>query len=98
MTGLGEATPVPPGIPERPEPLTLALLPLTDDGVQPLLLLLRRLGHADKPLVLGCVMDLPAVGDRVAIAVIIRWRGQEARAGQQEPSRATQHSPLYVYE
>ena len=57
---------------ESPRPRTLALLPLADYGVQPLLLLLRRLGHADKPLVLGRVVDLPAVGDSVAIAVIIR--------------------------
>lgn len=56
------------------QPLTLALLPLADDGVQPLLLLLRRLGHADKPLVLGRVVDLPAVGDSVAVAVVIRWQ------------------------
>lgn len=46
--------------------------PLADSGVQPLLLLLCRLGHADKPLVLGRVVDLPAIGDGVAIAVIIR--------------------------
>ena len=59
-------------IQESPQSRTLALLPLADDGVQPLLLLLRRLGHADKPLVLGRVVDLPAIGDGVAIAVIIR--------------------------
>lgn len=87
-----------PGIWGSPQPLTLALLPLTDDGIQPLLLLLRCLGHADKPLVLGRVVDLPAVGDGVAIAVIIRWQGKEAKRGQQELSHTTQHSSLYAYE
>lgn len=78
---------------ERAQPLTLALLPLTDDGVQPLLLLLRRLGHTDKPLVLGRVVDLPAIGDGVAIAVVIRWWGQEAEVGQHGPGHMTLNMP-----
>jgi hypothetical protein len=63
--------------PRRARPLTLTLLPLTDDGIQPLLFLLSGLGHADKPLVLGRVVDLPTIGDSVAVAVVISWWGRK---------------------
>lgn len=52
--------------------LTLSLLPFPQDGVQPLLLVLCIFGHADKPLVLCSVVDLPAVCHRVVVAVIVR--------------------------
>jgi len=58
--------------------LTLSLLPLPQDGVQPLLLVLGVLGHADEPLVLGRVVDLPAVGHGVVVAVVVRWRHHAA--------------------
>lgn len=89
MTSLRESPPAPP----LPRALTLPLLPLSDDGIQPLLLLLRRLGHADKPLVLGRVVDLPAVGDSVAIAVIIRWQRQEAKVGEATQPHNSERSP-----
>ena len=57
--------------------LTLPLLTLLQDGVQPLLLVLAVLGHAHEPLVLGCVVDLPAIGHRVVVAVIVRCGGRE---------------------
>lgn len=78
--------------------LTLTLLPLSDDGIQPLLLLLRRLGHADKPLVLGRVVDLPAIGDSVAMAVIIRWQRQEAKVGEQTRPHNSEHSRPHACE
>lgn len=51
--------------------LTFPPLPLLHDGLQPLLLLLRGLGHADEPLVLGRVVDLPAVVHDVPAAVVV---------------------------
>lgn len=54
--------------------LTLSLLPLPQDGVQPLLLVLCVFGHADKPLVFRRVVDLPAVGHRVVVAVVVRCK------------------------
>ena len=54
--------------------LTLSLLSLPQDGVQPPLLVICVLGHADKPLVLRRVVDLPTVGHRVVVAVIVRWK------------------------
>lgn len=51
--------------------LTFPALPLLHDGLQPLLLLLRGLGHADEPLVLRRVVDLPAVVHDVPAAVVV---------------------------
>lgn len=51
--------------------LTLSLLSFPQDGVEPLLLILCVLGHADEPLVLGRVVDLPAVGHCVVVAVVV---------------------------
>lgn len=56
--------------------LTLSLLPLPQDGVQPLLLVLGVLGHAHEPLVLRRVVDLPAIGHRVVVAVIVGCRAK----------------------
>lgn len=53
--------------------LTLPPLALLQDGLQPLLLLLGRLGHAHEPLILRRVVDLPAVVDDVATAVVVRY-------------------------
>lgn len=58
--------------------LTLSLLPFPQDGVQPLLLVLCVFGHADKPLVLSCVVDLPAVSHRVVVAVIVRCEARDS--------------------
>lgn len=57
-------------------PLTLSLLPFPQDGIQPLLLVLGVFGHADKPLVFCCVVDLPAIGHCVVVAVIVRWEAK----------------------
>lgn len=65
--------------------LTFPPLPLLHDGLQPLLLLLRGLGHADEPLVLGRVVDLPAVVHDVPAAVVVSceaWGGGEHRQTQ----------------
>lgn len=51
--------------------LTFPALPFLHDGLQPFLLLLRGLGHADEPLVLRSVVDLPAVVHYVAAAVVV---------------------------
>lgn len=59
--------------------LTLSLLPLPQDGVQPLLLVLGVFGHADEPLVLRRVVDLPAVGHRVVVAVVVGCRATTNR-------------------
>ena len=60
-----------PSVPFPPA-LTFPPLPLLQAGLQPLLLLLRRLGHAHEPLVLRCVVDFPAIVDNVATAVVVR--------------------------
>lgn len=59
--------------------LTFPPLPLLHDGLQPLLLLLRGLGHADEPLVLGRVVDLPAVVYYVPAAVVVGCEAQMRR-------------------
>ncbi len=56
--------------------LTFPPLPLFHDGLQPLLLLLRGLGHADEPLVLGRVVDLPAVVYDVPAAVVVSCKAE----------------------
>lgn len=56
--------------------LTFPPLPLLHDGLQPLLFLLRGLGHADEPLVLGRVVDLPAVVHDVPTAVVVSCGGR----------------------
>lgn len=56
--------------------LTFSPLPLLHDGLQPLLFLLRGFGHADEPLVLGCVVDLPAVVHDVPTAVVVSCGGK----------------------
>lgn len=56
--------------------LTLSPLPFFHDGLQPLLLLLRGLGHADEPLVLGRVVDLPAVVYYVPAAVVVSCKAE----------------------
>lgn len=63
--------------------LTFPPLPLLHDGLQPLLLLLRGLGHADEPLVLGRVVDLPAVVHDVPTAVVVSCGGEgDGRSGE----------------
>ena len=62
------------------QPLTFPPLPLFHDGFQPLLLLLRGLGHADEPLVLGRVVDLPAVVHNVPAAVVVGCKAEEESA------------------
>lgn len=57
--------------------LTFPPLPLLQDGLQPRLLLLRGLGHADEPLVLGRVVDLPAVVHDVPAAVVVSCEAQK---------------------
>lgn len=59
--------------------LTFPPLPLLHDGLQPRLLLLRGLGHADKPLVLGRVVDLPAVVHDVPAAVVVGCEAQKTK-------------------
>lgn len=61
--------------------LTFPALPLLQDGLQPLLLLLRGLGHADEPLVLGRIVDLPAVVDDVATAVVVGCEAEMETTG-----------------
>ena len=56
--------------------LTFPPLPLLHDGLQPLLFLLWGLGHADEPLVLGRVVDLPAVVHNVPTAVVVSCGGK----------------------
>lgn len=60
--------------------LTFPSLPLLHDGLQPLLFLLRSLGHADEPLVFGRVVDLPAIVYNVPAAVVV---GCKARSEEQ---------------
>lgn len=54
--------------------LTLSLLPFPQDGIQPLLLVLCIFGHADEPLVLSRVVNLPAISHCVVVAVIVGWK------------------------
>lgn len=56
--------------------LTFSPLPLLHDCLQPFLFLLRGLGHADEPLVLGRVVDLPAVVHDVPTAVVVSCGGK----------------------
>lgn len=51
--------------------LTFPPLPFLHDGLQPLLFFFWGVRHADKPLVLGCVVDLPAVVHNVPAAVVV---------------------------
>ena len=62
--------------------LTFPSLPFLHDGLQPLLLLLWGLGHADEPLVLGRVVDLPAVVHYVPAAVVVSCEAEEEKSAQ----------------
>lgn len=73
--------------------LTFPPLPLLHDGLQPLLLLLRGLGHADEPLVLGRVVDLPAVVHDVPTAVVVSCEGMGG-GGEGEGASARFHCVL----
>lgn len=64
-------TPIPPDAQTPKFLLTFPPLPLFHNGLQPLLLLLWGLGHADEPLVLGRIVDLPAVVHYVPAAVVV---------------------------
>lgn len=52
--------------------LTFSPFTFFQDGLQPLLLLFGRFGHAHKPLVLCGVVDFPAIADDVPVAVVVR--------------------------
>lgn len=59
--------------------LTFSPFSFLQNGLQPLLLLLWRFGHAHKPLVLRSVVDFPAVVDDVPTAVVVRCDRQEEK-------------------
>lgn len=69
--GVGGGLWVPQKRPLKKSLLTFSLLPFPQDGIQPFLLVLCIFGHADKPLVLSRVVDLPAVSHCVVVAVIV---------------------------
>lgn len=65
-------------------PLTLSLLPFLDYSIQPLLFIFGSLGHTDKPLVFGCVVNLPTICHRVAIAVVICCKRPKHKAHSEQ--------------
>lgn len=61
--------------------LTFPILPDPAHGVHPELLLLMCLCYQHKPLVLGYVVDFPAVGYLDTVGVVVTWenRGRHDR-------------------
>lgn len=79
------------------EQLTFPSLPLLQDSFQPFLLLLGGFRHAHKPLVLRGVVDLPAVNNGVAAAVVVSWeqtRLKEHGTSKSQSCDSSEPSPL----